>query len=90
MNVGRIDYSEEFSLYKEGITKHTVRLLHAIEIERLNLGRKLGFELSTAKESRIQRGYLERKDEDEPLNRLLILVLCFLKFQDRITLKTVI
>ena len=42
MNVGRIDYSEEFSLYKEGITKHTVRLLHAIEIERLNLGRKLG------------------------------------------------
>ena len=70
LNVGRIDYSEEFSLYKEGITKHTVRLLHAIEIERLNLGRKLGFELSTAKESRIQRGYLERKDEDEPLNRL--------------------
>ena len=54
MNVGRIDYSEEF-FYKEGITKHTVRLLHAIEIERLNLGRKLGFELSTAKESRIQR-----------------------------------
>ena len=38
LNVGRIDYSEEFSLYKEGITKHTVRLLHAIEIERLNLG----------------------------------------------------
>ncbi|RRJ47118.1 octopine dehydrogenase, partial [Pseudomonas aeruginosa] len=33
-------------------------------------GRKLGFELETAKESRIQRGYLERKDEDEPLNRL--------------------
>ena len=77
LNVGRIDYSDEFSLYKEGITKHTVRLLHAIEIERLNLGRKLGFELSTAKESRIQRGYLERKDEDEPLNRLLILALCF-------------
>ena len=90
LNVGRIDYSDEFSLYKEGITKHTVRLLHAIEIERLNLGRKLGFELSTAKESRIQRGYLERKDEDEPLNRLLILALCFLKFQDRIMLKIVI
>ncbi|MFC1451210.1 NAD/NADP octopine/nopaline dehydrogenase family protein, partial [Bacillus cereus] len=26
LNVGRIDYSDEFSLYKEGITKHTVRL----------------------------------------------------------------
>ena len=39
-------------------------------MERLTLGRKLGFELLTAKEARIQRGYLERKDEDEPLNRL--------------------
>ena len=32
LNVGRIDYAENFSLYKEGITKHTVRLLHAIEL----------------------------------------------------------
>ena len=39
-------------------------------IRTSNLGRKLGFELLTAKEARIQRGYLERKDEDEPLNRL--------------------
>ncbi len=36
----------------------------------MNLGRRLGFELSTAKESRIERGYLERDKEDEPLNRL--------------------
>lgn len=70
LNVGRIDYSGDFSLYKEGITKHTVRLLHAVELERLSLGRRLGFELQTAKEARIQRGYLERNDEDEPLNRL--------------------
>lgn len=70
LNVGRIDYADSFALYKEGITKHTVRLLHAIELERLTLGRKLGFELLKAKEARIQRGYLERKDEDEPLNRL--------------------
>ena len=42
LNVGRIDYAGEFALYKEGITKHTVRLLHAIELERLNLGRRLG------------------------------------------------
>ncbi|MCG7338241.1 NAD/NADP octopine/nopaline dehydrogenase family protein [Staphylococcus sp. ACRSN] len=70
LNVGRIDYSEDFSLYAEGITTHTVRLLHAVELERLTLGRKLGFELSTAKEARIERGNLERVDEDEPLNRL--------------------
>ena len=45
LNVGRIDYADSFALYKEGITKkHTVRLLHAIELERLTLGRKLGFE----------------------------------------------
>ncbi len=70
LNVGRIDYANDFALYGEGITKHTVRLLHAVELERLTLGRKLGFELSTAKEARIERGYLDKKDEDEPLNRL--------------------
>ena len=46
-----------------------MRLLHAVELERLTLGRKLGFELSTAKDARIERGYLEQVDEDEPLNR---------------------
>ncbi|MBI5974602.1 NAD/NADP-dependent octopine/nopaline dehydrogenase family protein [Staphylococcus canis] len=70
LNVGRIDYSHDFALYKEGITKHTVRLLHAVEMERLSLGRKLGFELETAKEARIERGYLEREMEDEPLNKI--------------------
>ncbi|REH91953.1 octopine dehydrogenase [Staphylococcus felis] len=70
LNVGRIDYSQDFALYKEGITKHTVRLLHAVEMERLSLGRKLGFELETAKEARIERGYLEREMEDEPLNKI--------------------
>ena len=70
LNVGRIDYSDHFALYKEGITKHTVRLLHAVEQERLSLGRKLGFELETAKEARIERGYLEREMEDEPLNKI--------------------
>ena len=30
----------------------------------------MGFELSTAKDARIERGYLEQVDEDEPLNRL--------------------
>ena len=34
---------------KKVLRKHTVRLLHAIELERLTLGRKLGFELLTAK-----------------------------------------
>lgn len=67
-------------MYKEGITKHTVRLLHAVELERLTLGRKLGFELETAKEGRIERGYLEREDEDKSLKRYLMKVLFSLKF----------
>lgn len=70
LNVGRIDYAKEFSLYKEGITPHTVRLLHAVELERLALGRKLGFELNTAKGARIDRGYLSKEDEDVSLNKL--------------------
>ncbi len=70
LNVGRIDYSKDFSLYSEGITPHTVRLLHAVELERLALGRKLGFELNTAKGARIERGYLSIEDENVPLNKL--------------------
>ncbi|MEX5938022.1 NAD/NADP octopine/nopaline dehydrogenase family protein [Mammaliicoccus sciuri] len=70
LNVGRIDYADEFALYKEGITPHTVKLLHAVELERLSLGRKLGFELNTAKGARIERGYLSNDDEDELLNKL--------------------
>ena len=56
-------------MYEEGITKHTVRLLHAVELERLTLGRKLDLSY-LLQEARIERGYLERQDEDEPLNRL--------------------
>jgi len=70
LNVGRIDYADSFSLYKEGITPHTVKLLHAVELERLSLGRKLGFELNTAKGARIERGYLSKDDEEKPLNKL--------------------
>ncbi|GGI43154.1 NAD/NADP-dependent octopine/nopaline dehydrogenase family protein [Mammaliicoccus stepanovicii] len=70
LNVGRIDYADEFALYKEGITPHTVKLLHAVELERLSLGRKLGFELNTAKGARIDRGYLSEEDEEMSLNKL--------------------
>lgn len=71
LNVGRIDYSEgEFWLYKEGITKHTVLLLQAIERERLAIGRALGFSLEDAKTSRIRRGYFDKRAADEDLQTL--------------------
>ena len=69
LNAGRIDYSKgEFWLYKEGITKHTVKVLEAIEKERMELGKAFGFELEDAITSRIKRGYF--KDEDKTLQEL--------------------
>ncbi|WP_411843833.1 NAD/NADP octopine/nopaline dehydrogenase family protein [Salinicoccus sp. HZC-1] len=60
LNAGRIDYSNgEFWLYKEGITEHTVKVLKAIERERLNIGEAFGFDLEDAVESRAGRGYFE-------------------------------
>lgn len=65
LNAGRIDYSQgEFYLYKEGITEHTVKLLRAIEKERIELGRAFGFELEDAITSRYGRGYFESPEDD--------------------------
>lgn len=58
------EYRSRFWLYKEGITEHTIRLLHAIEKERMEIGKALGFTLENATESRYRRGYLDRQDED--------------------------
>lgn len=64
LNAGRIDYSEgEFYLYKEGITKHTVRLLRGIEAERIEIGKAFGFELEDAVTSRYNRGYFDTNED---------------------------
>ena len=53
LSAGHIEYSGgEFWLYREGITEHTVNVLHAIEQERMAIGRAFGFELEDAVESR--------------------------------------
>ena len=70
LNAGRIDYSKgEFWLYREGITEHTINVLKAVESERKALGRALGFEVEGARESRINRGYLE-DDKNKTLQEL--------------------
>lgn len=70
LNAGRIDYSNgEFWLYREGITEHTINVLQAVEKERVALGRALGFEVEGARESRINRGYLE-EDKNKTLQEL--------------------
>ena len=64
LNAGRIDYSGgDFYYYVEGVTEHTVRLMRAIEGERLAIGRAFGFELEDAVTSRYNRGYFDNKDE---------------------------
>ena len=65
LNAGRIDYSNgEFWLYREGITKHTVNVLHAIEHERMEVGKAFGFDLEDAVQSRYRRGYFSNDKED--------------------------
>lgn len=57
-NAGRIEYSKgNFYLYKEGITPHTVNIVHQVCKERLALGKALGFELDDAHVARVKRGY---------------------------------
>ena len=65
LSAGHIEYSGgEFWLYREGITEHTVNVLHAIERERMAIGRAFGFELEDAVESRYRRGYFDNDKED--------------------------
>lgn len=65
MNAGRIDYSDgEFWLYKEGITKHTIHILRAIEKEQMALGKAFGFDIEDATQSRARRGYLANEVDD--------------------------
>ncbi|TVT28922.1 hypothetical protein FO441_01190 [Salinicoccus cyprini] len=65
LNAGRIDYSNgDFYLYKEGITEHTVKVLRAIEQERLAIGKAFGFRLENAIESRAGRGYFSDNGKD--------------------------
>ncbi|PAB58787.1 NAD/NADP octopine/nopaline dehydrogenase family protein [Anaeromicrobium sediminis] len=63
LNAGRIEYSKgEFWLYREGITKHTANIIKAIEKERLDLGKKLGFDLEGAALGRATRGYFSESE----------------------------
>ena len=66
LNAGRIDFSNgEFWLYREGITEHTVNVLKAVEKERMELARALGFEVEGSLEARQNRGYFS--DDDKSL-----------------------
>lgn len=50
LNVGRIEYTDEFYLYKEGITPSVTRLMGLIMNERAQIGRVLGFDLGNGED----------------------------------------
>ncbi|MFB9860646.1 NAD/NADP octopine/nopaline dehydrogenase family protein [Salinicoccus siamensis] len=60
LNAGRIDYAgDDFYLYKEGITKHTVNVVHKIDEERQEICRALGFDALSKSERSLRSGYFE-------------------------------
>jgi len=57
LNLGRIEFSNgNFWLYKEGFTKSTWKLLHAIDKEKVNILKKLGLHASPYLEFRKEIG----------------------------------
>lgn len=63
LNAGRIDYAgEDFRLYKEGITEHTVNVIHKVDEERKSLCDALGFEAVSKSERSVRSGYFEASD----------------------------
>ena len=58
LNAGRIDYAgDDFYLYKEGITEHTVNIIHKIDAERQQICRVLDFEAMSKSERSVRSGY---------------------------------
>lgn len=73
LNAGRIDYSQgEFYLYKEGITKSTLKVMRAVAKERREIAKAYGYELKGELESRLDNGYFEptNKSFDNENDRL--------------------
>lgn len=65
LNAGRIDYAgDSFYLYKEGITEHTVNVVHKIDEERQEICRKLGYDAVDKSARSVRSGYFE---EGKPL-----------------------
>ena len=63
MNAGRIEYSRgEFYFYEEGVTPAVVKVIEAVDGERLLLGRALGHQLSPVHEAFHAAGFGPRGD----------------------------
>ncbi len=64
LNVGRIESPEDFFFYEDGVTPGVGRLLKAIDIERMALGKALGVDIENDPHLSIRQGYMTVESYD--------------------------
>lgn len=72
LNIGRIEHSEHFYFYKEGVTPSVAKIIQAIDEERLALCKALGFRQISTKERLIRGGYAEEGTIQEMYNKSVL------------------
>ena len=74
MNAGRIEYSRgEFYFYEEGVSQSVARVIMALDQERRNIGKALGYDLVPADEAFHRAGFGPRGDLWATINGSLML-----------------
>jgi opine dehydrogenase len=69
LNAGRIERSHgEFYMYEEGMTPSVVRVIEALDQERIQIGKHLGIDLPTAVDMMVESAYGPRGTLWESLN----------------------
>ena len=69
LNAGRIERSHgEFYMYEEGMTPSVVRVIEALDKERLQIGKQLGIDLPTGVDMMVESAYGPRGTLWESLN----------------------
>ncbi|UCF89761.1 MAG: NAD/NADP octopine/nopaline dehydrogenase family protein, partial [Desulfobacterales bacterium] len=69
LNAGRIERSHgEFYMYEEGMTPAVVRVIEALDRERIQIGKRLGVDLPTGVDMMVESGYGPRGTLWESLN----------------------
>ncbi len=69
LNAGRIERSHgEFYMYEEGMTPAVVRVIEALDQERIQIGKRLGIDLPTAVDIMVESAYGPRGTLWESLN----------------------
>jgi opine dehydrogenase len=69
LNAGRIERSHgEFYMYEEGMTPSVVRVIEALDRERLQIGKRLGIDLPTGVDMMVESAYGPRGTLWESLN----------------------